>query len=134
MSMETLAAKGRNTESVCFKELGVDIRPFGYRVLIRAPIGNDKTAGGIYLPEAERKMRARKENMGLVLALGPDCFVGANFVGDAKRFEAGDWIYYSSYEKEEYYINDILCFFLADERSHAPIDKEDLPILLKDMR
>lgn len=126
-------------DDFCRKEIGISPITHGFRVLIRAPLIRELTQGGIRLPPDVQTVRQYKENIGLVLSLGPHCFKGKSFEDDsfdkdvAPRFKPGDWVYYSSYEKEKYFLNGFLCYYMTDDRVHATIRPEDLSILLTDM-
>ena len=72
-------------------------RPCGYVLLIALPEKEDKTEGGVYVPEDLRDREHTASISGMVLRMGPDAY------GDKKRFpsgpycKVGDWIMMKSY-------------------------------------
>ena len=66
--------------------------PCGYVLLIALPEKEDKTEGGIYVPDDLRDREHTASISGMVLRMGPDAY------GDKKRFpsgpycKVGDWI------------------------------------------
>lgn len=120
-------------DTFCRKQIGIHPKTHGYRVLIRAPFLPEKTAGGIIMTHDTRSAHQYRENIGLVLDLGPKCFKGAAFEDeDAPRAAIGDWIYYSSYEKEKYDLNGFLCYYINDDRVHSTVPAEDVAAILKE--
>ncbi len=59
--------------------------PVGFRVLIAIPEKDEKTDGGILLPEDMRKREEAASIVGMVLKMGPDAYA------DAERFPNGPW-------------------------------------------
>ena len=118
-------------ETFCRKQIGVDPTTHGYRILIRAPLTQEKSQGGLYIPEEVRIADQYRENIGLVLSIGPKCFTGEAFENEGARCVVGDWVYYSSYEKEKYQLNGFLCYYINDDRIHSTVSVEDLELLLK---
>lgn len=67
-------------------------KPVGFQVLVLVPPAEDRTAGGIVLPDAARDREQTGSMLARVVALGPDAY------RDGKRFptghycEQGDWV------------------------------------------
>ena len=59
--------------------------PTGFRILIALPEVEEKTAGGIYVPDERRDAEAVASIVGFVLKVGPDAY------GDKGRFPNGPW-------------------------------------------
>ncbi len=59
--------------------------PVGYRLLIAIPEKEEKTDGGILLPEDMRKREEAASMVGMVLKIGPDAYK------DTERFPNGPW-------------------------------------------
>jgi|TARA_S200002703_G_scaffold42819_2_gene37227 chaperonin GroES len=59
--------------------------PVGYRLLIAIPEKEEKTDGGILLPEDMRKREEAASMVGMVLKIGPDAYK------DVERFPNGPW-------------------------------------------
>jgi co-chaperonin GroES (HSP10) len=120
------------TESLIQKELNTDIDVQGYRILLRAVILPEATKSGIILTETYKKLERRAYNVGLVLKMGEMAYKPLEKFGGKPYCEVGDWVFYSSYEREEAYINDQLCFFINDERVYAKIP--DITAVIKELR
>jgi len=59
--------------------------PTGYRILIALPEINEKTEGGVYMPDSLRSAEETASILGFVVKLGPAAY------GDASRFPDGPW-------------------------------------------
>ena len=59
--------------------------PVGYRILIAIPEKEQKTDGGVLLPEDTRKREEAASMVGMVLKMGPDAYT------DTERFPNGPW-------------------------------------------
>lgn len=59
--------------------------PVGFRILIAIPEKDEKTDGGILLPEDTRKREEAASIVGMVLKMGADAYA------DAERFPNGPW-------------------------------------------
>jgi co-chaperonin GroES (HSP10) len=112
--------------------LNTDIDVQGYRILLRAVILPEATKSGIILTETYKKLERRAYNVGLVLKMGEMAYKPLEKFGGKPYCEVGDWVFYSSYEREEAYINDQLCFFINDERVYAKIP--DITAVIKELR
>ena len=59
--------------------------PVGFRILIAIPEKEEKTEGGVLLPEDTRKREVAASMVGMVLKMGPDAYK------DVERFPSGPW-------------------------------------------
>ena len=59
--------------------------PVGFRILIAIPEKEEKTEGGVLLPEDTRKREEAASMVGMVLKMGPDAYK------DVERFPSGHW-------------------------------------------
>lgn len=119
-------------KSLIEEELGTDIDVQGYRILLRAVILPEATKRGIILTESYKKLERRAYNVGLVLKMGDLAYKPLDKFGGKPFCDVGDWVFYSSYEREEVYINDQLCFFINDERIYAKIP--EITAVIKELR
>lgn len=121
------------TQSLMEQEIGTDALELkGYRILLKAVVLPETTKGGIILPEAYKKLERRVYNIGLVIAMGSRCYQPLEKFGGEPYCKVGDWVYYSSYEREEALVNDHLCFFINDERVYSVI--KDIKAVVKELR
>ena len=58
-------------------------QPCGYKILVAIPQMEDKSEGGVILPEEYRQREETASVVGLVVKLGPDAY------SDEKRFPSG---------------------------------------------
>ena len=79
----------------------ISIQPLGDRILVERESSEDKTSGGIYLPDTAKNKPAR----GTVLSVGD-----GNLLKDGTRkplqVKAGDKVIFTSYGPEELKIDD----------------------------
>ena len=59
--------------------------PKGYKILVAMPKVEEKTEGGVFLPDELKDLEQTASIAGFVVALGPDAY------GDNKRFPSGPW-------------------------------------------
>ena len=59
--------------------------PTGYRLLIALPEIDEKTQGGVIMPDGLVKDESTASNIGFVLKIGPDAY------SDTERFPNGAW-------------------------------------------
>ena len=59
--------------------------PKGYRLLISPVQVNEKTEGGVYMPDALRDAEGIASIIGFVVSMGPDAYK------DEKKFPTGPW-------------------------------------------
>jgi len=113
------------------QEIGTDIDVKGYRILLKAIDIPEITKGGIYLHHSYRNQERRGHNVGRVLKMGPMAYQPLEKFGGSPYCQIGDWVIYSSYERDEIYIDNHLCFFINDERIYAVIP--DITAIIKDV-
>jgi co-chaperonin GroES (HSP10) len=59
--------------------------PTGYRLLIAIPEVNEKTEGGVFMPDQLKKAEETASIIGFVVKAGPDAY------GDDNKFPNGPW-------------------------------------------
>ena len=59
--------------------------PSGYRLLIAIPEVNEKTEGGVFMPEQLKKAEETASIVGFVVKAGPEAY------GDIAKFPNGPW-------------------------------------------
>ena len=118
--------------SLIEQELGIDLVVHGYRILLKAVTLPEKTKGGIFLPERIRDIEKRSYNIGRVLKMGDQAYKPLERFGGSPYCKVGDWVYYSSYERDEVNINGHLCYFINDERIYATLSESDLDKIIKE--
>jgi len=71
------------------------LEPTGHHVLIEPDKVDEKTKGGIYLPETARKQEQNATVTGVIIAVGKQAWMG---FGDSEPWAAvGDRVYFAKY-------------------------------------
>ena len=71
--------------------------PKGYRILIAVPSVEEKTKGGILLPDSLKSKEETAAVCGQVLAMGDDCYSDPDRFPTGAYCKEGDWIIQRSY-------------------------------------
>lgn len=117
-----------NTEmSFCKKTIGVDPKVLGWSLLIKAPDMPERTKGGLLLPESTKEDSERRQNIGLVLKVGPQAFTERY---EHLRCKEGDWVHYSLYQRDLAYLNGHVCYYIEDDKIRSIIDEDDVELCL----
>jgi co-chaperonin GroES (HSP10) len=115
-------------ESFCKQQIGIDPEVLGYQVLVKGPILHDKTKGGIILTDSLIKEQQRRQNIGLILKIGPTAF--KDRCAD-RKCEVGQWVAYSNFERSPEYINDFVLYYISDAHILARYSEEDVEKILE---
>jgi chaperonin GroES len=74
------------------------IEPEGYHVIVRPEKVEEKTEGGIILPDTTRDMEQRGAIRGEIIAIGPSAKIQYNNIhGKNRRGQVGDRVLYARY-------------------------------------
>jgi|TARA_R100000315_G_C5199002_1_gene116800 co-chaperonin GroES (HSP10) len=71
--------------------------PVGYKLLIAIPLKEEKTEGGILLPEDTRRREEAASITGMILKIGPDAYTDQERFPSGAWCKEGDWIVMRSY-------------------------------------
>lgn len=71
--------------------------PKGYRVLLAMPVVEEKTAGGIFMPEKLRDEEQTASILGRVMKLGPEAYKDPDKFPTGPWCAVGDWVVFRSY-------------------------------------
>lgn len=111
-------------------ECSFEVQSFG--LLLKALILPEKTAGGLYLPDASRDAAATKYDIGLVIGMGPEAYKDPERFPGGPRCKVGDWVDFKPFEKQQKYYNNYLCFIINDDRVNYPI--KDIKTVVRELR
>jgi co-chaperonin GroES (HSP10) len=114
--------------SFCYQQIGIDPQVLGYQILIKAPILDEKTDAGLYLPLSHLEEQNRRQNIGQILAMGPSAFVDRCL---DRKCEIGDWVAYSNFERNPEFVGDYRLFYINDAHILARYTEEDVRKILK---
>ena len=76
----------------------MNLQPIGDRVIVRREASDEKSAGGILIPDAAKK----KPQRGVVLAVGPGKANKKDGARSAMQLKAGDKVLFTSWAGDEY--------------------------------
>lgn len=133
MTEETYGTMCFPSDSLIKQEIGVDPIVHGYRILLKAIALPEKTKSGLILSETLRNMERRAYNIGLVLKMGAQAYQPLERFPDGPYCKVGDWVVYSSYERDEINLNNHLCYFINDERIYATLSESDLSMIIPEL-
>ena len=106
-----------STATKAKKKTGVNLQPLGDRVVIRREESEEKTAGGIVLPDSAKD----KPSRGKIIAIGD-----GRLLDDGKRsklqVKVGDKVLFTSYAPETIIINDEELLLMREEDILAVIE------------
>ena len=97
-------------------------RPCGWTILVALPKKEDKTEGGVYVPDDLRDREHTASITAMVLRMGPDAY------GDKKRFPSGpfckegDWVMIPAYSGRGFLIHGQELRLINDDVPEAVID------------
>ena len=76
----------------------MNLKPIGDRIIVRRELSDEKTAGGLLLPEAAKK----KPQRGTVPAVGPGKLNRKTGDRHAMQLKVGDKVLFTSWAGDEY--------------------------------
>ena len=79
--------------------------PRGYRLLVAMPQMQEKTQGGIYLPDKEKDRESTASIFGKVIKMGDDAYMDAGKFPNGPWCDEGDWVVFRSYSGTKFKID-----------------------------
>jgi co-chaperonin GroES (HSP10) len=80
--------------------------PRGYKLLVAMPQMQEKTSGGIFLPDERKDQEKTASIFGKVLAVGDEAYVDVQKFPSGPWCEEGDWVIFRSYSGTRFKVND----------------------------
>lgn len=77
------------------------IQPVEYNVLVKPKIVEEKTAGGIYIPEQRREKEQFAQQEGVLVAVSPLAFTYEEWPAGSRLPRVGDQVLFLKYQAEE---------------------------------
>src|SRR5580692_4692196 len=117
------------------EQIGVELLVHDNFVMVKA-VEIPEKVGSIYVPDQYKKDQRRSYHIGLVLGFGDAAFDPETFGPRSKtltNIKIGDWVYYSSYEREQISIGDYSIYMMRDSRIYMTIPESVLPILIPEL-
>ena len=81
------------------------VRPTGWRILVRPVKIEERTAGGIHLPDSVKQAKEHLRYIGQVVSMGTLCYQHAKFEGGKPWCQVGDYIAFGQYAGQEILAN-----------------------------
>ena len=95
--------------------------PVGYNVLVKPKTVEEKTAGGLYIPEKVKEKDEFARTDGVLVAVSPMAFVNPDWLADAPKPKVGDRVFFSRYQASEVKGRDGAPYWLMKDESIAGV-------------
>lgn len=96
--------------------------PSGYRLLIAIPEVEDKTAGGVYLPDKLKDMENTASILGFVVKAGPDAYRDPDKFPTGPWCKEGDFVVFRSYSGTRFKLRGKEFRLINDDTVEAVVD------------
>jgi co-chaperonin GroES (HSP10) len=96
--------------------------PSGFRLLIALPEVEEKTEGGLYIPDERRDAESVASIVGFVLEVGPDAYADKERFPNGPWCKQGDWIVMRAYSGTRLRIHGKEFRIINDDSVEAVID------------
>ena len=96
--------------------------PQGYKLLIAIPKLEEKTSGGVIIPDKLKGMEQTASIIGLVIALGKAAYNDADKFPDGPYCKEGDFVIFSSYSGTRFKLRGEEFRLINDDTVEAVVD------------
>ena len=100
-------------------------KPTGWRLLVLPFKMKEKTKGGLHLAETTLEKQQVASQVGLVMAMGPDCYKDKERYSDGPWCKVNDWIMFARYAGSRIKIDGGEMRLLNDDEVLATIDSPE---------
>jgi chaperonin GroES len=100
-------------------------KPTGWRLLVLPFKMKEKTKGGLVLAETTLEKQQVASQVGLVMAMGPDCYKDKERYSDGPWCKVNDWIMFARYAGSRIKIDGGEMRLLNDDEVLATIDSPE---------
>ncbi len=100
---------------------GSGIKPMEYNVLVRPKAVEEKTSGGLYLPDSTKEKDEFGRTEGVLVAVSPLAFSYAEWPDEADKPKVGDRVFFSRYQATEITGRDGETYWLMQDKSIAGV-------------
>jgi len=100
-------------------------KPTGWRLLVLPFKMKEKTKGGLMLAETTLEKQQVASQVGLVMAMGPDCYKDKERYSDGPWCKVNDWIMFARYAGSRIKIDGGEMHLLNDDEVLATIDSPE---------
>lgn len=77
------------------------INPLGYKIVVLPKEVEEKTKGGLYLPETKVEKDEFQRREGIIVAMSPMAFCNPDWPADAQKPQVGDRVMFARYQADE---------------------------------
>ena len=101
----------------------VSIRPFEFQVVVEVKKVEDRTAGGVYIPDQLKDREQHAGEEGIIVALSPVAFSYAEFPEDTVMPKVGDRVLFRRYAGFSRVEDDVHYRIMPDREIAAVLDE-----------
>lgn len=105
--------------------LGKLPRPQGYRILIAVPDVEEKTKGGIILPDVLKSKEETASIVGQVLECGLDCYTDHDRFPNGPYCSEGEWVMFRAYSGTRFKVDGKEFRLINDDSVEATLSRPD---------
>lgn len=95
--------------------------PTGYKLLIAMPTLEEKTEGGVFIPESLQKAENTASVVGLVIQLGDLAYQDQDKFPNGSYCKEGDWVIFRSYSGTRFKLEDQEFRLINDDTVEAVV-------------
>ena len=96
--------------------------PKGYRILIAIPAIDEKTEGGVYMPDQLKSREETASIIGFVLKVGAEAYVDENRFPNGPWCKEGDFVIFRSYSGTRFKVGGKEFRLINDDTVEAVVD------------
>lgn len=100
-------------------------KPTGYKILVAIPDVQEKTKGGILLPDSLKTKEETASIVAQVIGLGPDCYSDPDRFPSGPYCREGDWIMIRAYSGTRFKIEGKEFRLLNDDSPEGTLNGPD---------
>lgn len=97
-------------------------KPKGYKILIALPKVNEKTSGGVLLPDERRDAEGTASIIGFVVEMGADAYADTKKFPNGPWCAAGDFVMFRSYSGSRFKVLGEEFRLINDDTVEAVVD------------
>ena len=123
--LDKIQAEKKSEKDLSKKESSKLPEPTGWRLLVLPFKMKEKTKGGIHLAETTLERQQVASQVGLVMAMGPDCYKDKERYPDGPWCKEKDWVMFARYAGSRIKIDGGEMRLLNDDEVLATIDSPE---------
>ena len=104
------------------KKKAIMPKPKGYKLLIAMPSLEEKTDGGVFLPDSMKQQESTASVVGLVLMMGNEAYKDEDKFPSGRYCEEGDWVVFRSYSGTRFKVENQEFRIINDDTVEAVVE------------